>query len=45
MLMEFLLIRHGRMPGAYLRCPPGERVLAKALFLTHLREEAERLGD
>ena len=32
-----LLVEHGIFPGDYLRRPPGERVLIRALLIDHRR--------
>lgn len=47
MVAQFLLVRHGRMPGEYLKCPPGERILAKALYIDYMNRtgEANDFGD
>ena len=34
-----LLIEHGVFPGDYLRRPPGERVLIRALLIDHQRRK------
>ena len=34
-----LLVEHGIFPGDYLRRPPGERVLIRALLIDHRRRK------
>ena len=38
-MAERLLIEHGVFPGAYLRLPPGERVLVRAMLIDHKRRK------
>lgn len=34
-----LLLEHGIFPGDYLKRPPGERVLTRALLIDHRRRK------
>lgn len=41
-----LLLEHGILPGDYLKRPPGERVLIRALLIDHRRrKEGEICGQ
>ena len=39
-----LLVEHGIFPGDYLRRPPGERVLIRALLIDHRRRKDGDIG-
>lgn len=39
--MQYMLLRHGRFPGEYLRLPPGEQVMVNALILDGIRLREE----
>lgn len=38
-MSQRLLVEHGVLPGAFLKAPPGEQILTRALYIDYKRRK------